>query len=185
MTDTHMAIGVPTATNVDHVAWTVPDLDAAVAFLRDVLGGTELFRAGPFGDPTGDWVSDHFDVPARATGVLAMVRLGPTQVVELLEWTCPDQRTTWPRNHDRGATHLALQVGDIDAAREYLVAHGCTPCGDPVLLEDVPHAGLTILYLRTPIDLYLELVHRPGGALPYEASTDGRLLRPAAAWTNS
>lgn len=177
--------GVPTATNVDHVAWTVPDLDAAVTFFVDVLGGVELFRAGPFSDPYGNWMSGHFDVPDRASAVLAMVRVGPTQVVELLQWSGQDQNQTWPRNHDLGATHIALQVGDIAAARDYLIKHGCTPCGDPVLLEGVPHAGITILYMRTPINLYVELVNQPNEPLPYESSTSARLLRPAAGWINS
>lgn len=179
------AAGIPTATNVDHVAWTVPDLDTAVRFFVDVLGGEELFRAGPFVDPSGNWMSDQFDVPARASGVLAMVRLGATQVIELLQWDSADDDTQWPGNADSGATHIAIQVGDIAAAGDYLRLHGCTPCGDPILLEDVPHAGLTIQYVRTPISLYLELVSRPDTRLPYEANSVGRLLPPASAWTNS
>lgn len=39
--------GRPAFNVVDHVSWTVPDLDAALAFYRDVLGATELYRMGP------------------------------------------------------------------------------------------------------------------------------------------
>ena len=177
--------GIPTATNVDHVAWTVPDLDDAVRFFVEVLGGEELFRAGPFNDPTGNWMNDQFDVPARASGILAMVRLGPTQVIELLEWDTVDQNTVWPRNDHVGATHIAIQVADIAAASDYLRSHGCTPCGDRVHLENMPHAGITIQYVRTPISLYLELVNTPGTSLPYEATSTARLLTPAPAWTNA
>lgn len=177
--------GIPTATNVDHVAWTVPDLDAAVRFFVEVLGGEELFRAGPFSDPAGSWMSDQFDVPARASGVLAMVRLGPSQVVELLEWDTAEQNRAWPHNHDLGATHIAIQVEDIAAAGDYLRSHGCTPCAEPVHLENTPHAGITIQYVRTPIGLYLELVNTPSTSLPYEATSAARLLTPASAWTNS
>lgn len=37
----------PRFLSVDHISWTVPDLDAAVAFYRDVIGAEELFRMGP------------------------------------------------------------------------------------------------------------------------------------------
>ncbi|AXL92226.1 glyoxalase [Streptomyces sp. CB09001] len=176
--------GIPTATNVDHIGWTVPDLDEAVAFCVDVLGGEEIFRAGPFADPVGDWMTTQFDVHPRASTTVAMVRLGPTQVVELLAWESPDGPGEWPRTSDAGATHLAIHVGDVEAAMAYLKAHGCVACGEPVLLADVPQAGITILYVRTPIGLYLELVSHPGGVLPYEESTSARLLPRAVEWRN-
>jgi catechol 2,3-dioxygenase-like lactoylglutathione lyase family enzyme len=176
--------GIPTATNIDHVAWTVTDLDAAVAFCVDVLGGEEIFRAGPFADPSGDWMTRQFDVHPRASTTVAMVRLGATQVVELLAWDSPEPRGEWPRTSDPGATHLAVHVGDVGAALAYLEAHGCVACGDPVLLADVPQAGITILYVRTPIGLYLELVSHPGHPLPYEAESTARLLPTAPEWRN-
>lgn len=176
--------GIPTATNVDHIGWTVADLDAAVAFFVDVLGGEEIFRAGPFSDPEGDWMATQFDVHPRASTMLAMVRLGSSQVVELLAWESPDRPGGWPRTSDPGATHLAIHVEDVGAAMAYLKAHGCVACGDPVLLADVPQAGITILYVRTPIGLYLELVSHPGNELPYETSTVARLLPRATEWHN-
>ena len=176
--------GIPTATNVDHVGWTVADLDEAVTFCVDVLGGQELFRAGPFADPEGQWMTTQFDVHPRATTTVAMVRLGPTQVVELLAWESPEVSGPWPRTSSLGATHLAVHVGDIEAAVAYLELHGCTPCGSPITLADVPQAGITILYVRTPIGIYLELVSHPGDVLPYEQFTDARLLPRAAEWGN-
>ena len=179
-----MTRAIPTATNVDHIGWSVPDLDAAVSFCIEVLGGQEILRAGPFSDPAGDWMSAHFDVDARASASLALVRLGATQVVEFIEWNTANRELTWPPNSDVGASHLAIHVRDIDEAMRYLNEHGCTACGDPLLLEGVPHAGVTILYVRTPIGLLLELVSRPGHDLPYEATTDARLLAPTQQWNN-
>lgn len=178
------ACGIPTATNVDHIGWTVTDLDAAVDFCVEVLGGVELFRAGPFADPEGEWMATQFDVHPRASATIAMVRLGPTQVVEFLEWETPQPPQAWPGTSDLGATHLAIHVHDIDAAIAYLKSHGCVPCGDPVLLTDVPQAGITLCYVRTPIGLYLELVSHPGHPLPYEQATEARLLPNAPAWRN-
>jgi glyoxylase I family protein len=170
---------------VDHVGWSVPDLDAAVRFFVDVLGGAEILRAGPFSDPDGEWMSTQFDVDPRASASIALVRLGPSQVVEFLEWRTVDRGEEWPLNSDVGASHLAIRVGDVSAAMDYLAEHGCSACGDPIVLSDVPHAGVTILYVRTPIGISIELVSHPGGSLPYEETTDARLLPAAAAWRNA
>lgn len=175
---------IPTATNIDHVGWTVADLDASVAFVVDVLGGEEIFRAGPFADPDGDWMATQFDVHPRASTNVAMVRLGATQVIELLAWESPDDAGEWPRTSELGATHLSVHVGDIAAALDYLESNGCEACGSPALLSDVPQEGMTIIYVRTPIGLYLELVSHPGHELPYEASTEARLLSRADEWSN-
>ena len=183
-TSTTTTTGIPTATNVDHVGWTVTDLDASVAFCVDVLGGVELFRAGPFADPEGEWMATQFDVHPRASATVSMIRMGPTQVIELLAWESPDQPSGWPRTSDPGATHLAIHVGDIEAAIAYLESHGCVRCGDPIELSDVPQAGITILYVRSPIGLYLELVSHPGTPLPYEHDTEARLLPRADEWHN-
>ncbi|TXN30572.1 VOC family protein [Lacisediminihabitans profunda] len=176
--------GIPTATNVDHVGWTVPDLEQGVAFLVNVLGGEEIFRAGPFADPSGEWMTTHFAVHPRASTNVVMIRLGSTQVVELLAWESPDGLGDWPRPSNLGATHLAIHVGDVVAAMDYLEAHGCVAYGDPVLLESVPQAGVTILQVQTPIGLWLELFSYPDHELPYEATTAVRLLPKAKEWRN-
>lgn len=176
--------GIPTATNVDHIGWTVPDLEAGVTFLVDVLGGEEIFRAGPFADMSGEWMTEHFAVHPRATTNVVMIRLGATQVVELLEWDSPDGLGEWPKPSALGATHLAIRVADIVAAMRYLEEHGCAIYSDPLLLEQVPQAGVTILQVQTPIGLWLELFSYPEHELPYESTTAVRLLPRSKKWSN-
>ena len=53
---------VPTLRGVEHVAFTVPDVDTAVAFFVDVLGCERFYDMGPFADPDGTWMSDNLDV---------------------------------------------------------------------------------------------------------------------------
>jgi glyoxylase I family protein len=178
------APGIPTATNVDHVGWSVQDLDEAVDFTVNVLGGVEVLRAGPFSDDSSDWMALQFDVDPRASVSIALVRLGPTQVVEFLQWSAVDREVEWPLNSDVSASHLAIHVTDLDMALRYLEGHGCSACGDPIVLEGAPHAGLTILYVRTPIGLLIELVSKPDHALPYESTTTARLLAAADAWSS-
>jgi catechol 2,3-dioxygenase-like lactoylglutathione lyase family enzyme len=40
--------GIVSARHVDHVGMTVPDLEEAIRFFEDALGGLLLWRVGPF-----------------------------------------------------------------------------------------------------------------------------------------
>jgi catechol 2,3-dioxygenase-like lactoylglutathione lyase family enzyme len=149
---------IPTLRSVDHVAFTVPDLDAAVAFLVDHLGGELIFTDGPFADPNGDLIARRLDVHPRASCVLAMVRLGRLNI-ELFAYDTVDQVTRPPRNSDLGGHHLALYVDDVDAARDYLtdVAGVTLMDGPNGVAEDSPVAGQRWFYFTTPWGLHLEI----------------------------
>jgi catechol 2,3-dioxygenase-like lactoylglutathione lyase family enzyme len=181
-----VSIGIPSARNVDHVCWTVPDLDGAVAFLCDVLGGELLFKAGPFADPDGTLMVDSFNVHARASANIAMLRFGPQFNLELIEFEVPDQRTEWPRSSDIGGQHLAIIVDDIDAAVSYLAQHEeVTLYGAPLPMPDgLPNSGTTIQFFSGPWGMFFELISREEGPMPYEATTSGRLAPSASHWTN-
>jgi uncharacterized protein (UPF0303 family)/catechol 2,3-dioxygenase-like lactoylglutathione lyase family enzyme len=109
--------GIPTVRSVDHVAYTVPDLEAAVAFFVEYLGGELAFTDGSF---SGEYMRTKFNVDPTASCKLAMVRMGTTMNLELFEYHAPEQRTQIPRNSDVGGGHLALYVDDVDAAYRYL-----------------------------------------------------------------
>ena len=47
-----MATTCPACTGVDHVGFTVPDLEQAQTFLVDVLGCEYLYSLGPFATTT-------------------------------------------------------------------------------------------------------------------------------------
>ena len=51
--------GIPGMRGGDHIGFTVPDLDQAVAFFRDVIGCEVFYPLGPFADPEGTWMADH------------------------------------------------------------------------------------------------------------------------------
>jgi len=107
--------GIPTARNVDHFGFTVPDLEEAIRFFVDALGCELLYRAGPFED-AGDWMKTHLNAAPGATLNLATLRCGPTANIELLEFKTADGKTQQPKTSDAGASHLAFYVEDLDAA---------------------------------------------------------------------
>lgn len=174
---------IPTATNVHHVGVTVPDLDEAVEFFVECVGAELLYRKGPFGDPDGDSMERRLGVHPDATASLAMLRCGPTTNLELFEWDTPDGREDAPPISDVGATHLGIQVGDIERAIEGIAEHeGVEVLDGPHTNEDGPTAGLTYIFCRTPWGMYLELVEVPDDGMPYTGDTDGRLYGTAPSW---
>ena len=179
---TNRSPGIPTARSVEHVAFTVPDLDAAVAFFVEVVGAQELYRVGPFADPDGDWMEVQLGVHPRASCKVAHLRMGPNLNLELFSWQAPDQRQEGPRPSDVGAGHLAFFVDDMEAAAAYLAAQpGVRLQGEVQTIESGPSAGYRWLSFLAPWGLQLEIMSRPA-TLPYEGSTEARFHGPAAAW---
>lgn len=154
----------PRFLSVDHVSWTVPDLEAALKFYVGVLGGQELFRLGPLdaadipaGGDGRDWMESHVGVPgARLT--LVMLKLTENLNFQLVQYDKPDdRRQDLPRNCDRGGHHLALRVDDVDKAIAYLTAHGCRAL-DTIFIDAGPLAGRKNVYLLDPFGHQLEIV---------------------------
>jgi glyoxylase I family protein len=175
--------GLPGFSHVDHVGLTVPDLDAAVRFYCDVIGGTELYRLGPFDaadlprmDDGRDWAEAHINV-AGARLTIAMLSIGPNLMLELFQYEEPaDQRKTPPRNCDWGGHHIAFKVEDIEAAKEHLVDHGCRVMAGPIVLDQGPCATTRVNYVLDPWGNQLELVEYATQA--FEASSSVRIYRP-------
>jgi catechol 2,3-dioxygenase-like lactoylglutathione lyase family enzyme len=174
--------GIPTARNVEHVAFTVPDLEQAVAFFVDVLGADLLYRVGPFSDPEGTWMEDQMGVHPRAECIVAHLRLGPNLNLELFAWKAPGQADAPPRPSDPGAGHIAFFVDDMAAAGEYLARQpGVRLLGEPQTIDEGPSAGYAWQAFESPWGLGLEIMSRPA-SLPYEASTPSRFYGPAPGW---
>lgn len=168
--------------NVHHVGVTVPDLDEAVEFFVDCVGARLLYRKGPFGSED-DAMERRLGVHPDAKASLAMLRCGPTTNLELFEWEAPDQNDESPRLSDVGATHLGIQVGDIERATEALAEREDVEMLDgPHTNDDGPTAGLTYVFYRTPWGMYLEIVETPDDGMPYADGTDDRLYGPAPSW---
>jgi catechol 2,3-dioxygenase-like lactoylglutathione lyase family enzyme len=155
-----MAEQLPTATTMDHLGFTVPDLTEAVSFFES-LGFELLYEEGPYRD-TGDALRRQVDVDPDAEYSLAMLRFGSTTTLELLEYRTKEATMEPPQNSDHSAAHLGLRVTDIDQAVEWLRRRADTEILEgPVTVEGGPSAGLRWIYVRAPWGLQLELVELP------------------------
>ena len=152
---------LPGLRRVDHVGFTVPDLDQAHAFLVDVLGFEYLYSLGPFRHDD-DWMATHLDVHPRAEMHNRFYRCGGETLLEVFEYDAPDQRETPPRNSDVGGHHIALYVDDLDAAIQHLRDAGVEVFAGPTASRG-PAEGNRWIYFRSPWGMQFELVSYPGG----------------------
>lgn len=162
---------------VDHVGLSVPDLDQAIDFFVSTLGAKEFFRHGPYG-PSGEQSTRQFERhPDSIVEGIAMLRLGPMNI-ELLQYSSPDQRTSWPSTSDFGGHHLAFYVDDLDESIDRLRERGVRVLGTPMPLPG-PESGpeARFIFFRAPWGLFLELVSYPSGK-DYERHTTERLFDP-------
>jgi catechol 2,3-dioxygenase-like lactoylglutathione lyase family enzyme len=174
--------GIPGLRNVDHIAYTVPDLRSAITFFRRVMGCELVYQAGPLFDREGDWMTRHVGVHARAELEMAMLRCGPTMNLELLEWSGSAPADALPVHGDATGQHLAFYVTDVAAAVDHLSAvPGVRVLGRPTMLTGTLDEGQWFVFFRAPWGMLLELVSRPAW-LPYEAVTSHRLFGPAPGW---
>jgi catechol 2,3-dioxygenase-like lactoylglutathione lyase family enzyme len=157
--------GLPGLSHVDHAALTVPDLDAAIAFYGEVIGGRLLYRVGPFDarelprEADGrDWTAARVNVPDARLWI-AMLQIGGNLMLELFRYERPaDARRIPPRNGDWGGHHLAFKVADIEAAIAHLRRHGVSIMAGPTAIGEGPLAGLRFVYFLDPWGNQLELV---------------------------
>ncbi|NEC91780.1 VOC family protein [Streptomyces sp. SID12501] len=159
---------------VDHVSYTVGDLDAATAFFTDVLGAEPLDSSQDAADgPDGHWP------PGAEQSRRVLLRTGPTANCELIQSGTGALRSRPPRNSDIGGHHLAFFVDDVDAAAAYLREQsGVVLMDEPETITEGPIAGDRWLYFSTPIGIQMEIINMPDGSLPYETQTSARRATP-------
>jgi catechol 2,3-dioxygenase-like lactoylglutathione lyase family enzyme len=158
-------MAIPSYETIDHFGITVPDLDQAIEFFVEVLGAELWYREGPFEDAEGDSMWEEMRIPSRSVERLAMLRMGSTATIELLEFKVggePDRAATDVSRHSVG--HLGLRVGDIEAAVEGLrAAEGVEVLAGPTTVEGGAADGLRWIYFLAPWGLALELIEFPPG----------------------
>ena len=156
-------MGLPGLDGVDHIGFTVPDLDEAHRFLIDVLGCEYMYSLGPFRHDDSDWMLEHLNVDPRAVmEQLHFYRCGGRAIFEVFQYAAPDQRCELPRNSDLGGHHVALYVDDLDTAVEYLREQGVRLLGEPTASSG-PSFGQRWVYFLAPWGMQFELVSYPNG----------------------
>ncbi|MGH8827879.1 MAG: VOC family protein [Jiangellaceae bacterium] len=155
-------MAIPGLRRLDHIGFTVPDLEEASRFLVDVLGCEYLYSLGPF-QSDENWMREHLNVHPRAVVTEnRFFRCGNQSIFEVFDYVAPDQNRVVPKNSDLGGHHVALYVDDLDGAVDYLKRQGVTVLDGPTASRG-PAEGNRWIYFLAPWGMQFELVSYPGG----------------------
>lgn len=162
---------------IDHLGFTVPDLNEAHHFLVDVLGASHIYTlSGKSSDR--DWMRAHLGVhPRTVIREIRFYRLESGSNLEVFEYQSADGQAPQPRNSDLGGHHLALYVDDLDAAMAVLRERGVEFMGEPTPSAEAA-LGQRWVYFRSPWGMQFELVSFPTGKA-YENTAGVKLWHPA------
>jgi catechol 2,3-dioxygenase-like lactoylglutathione lyase family enzyme len=162
---------------VDHIGFTVPDLQEAHRFLVDVLGADHIYTLdGKRGDD--EWMRTHLGVhPRTIIREIRFYRLEFGCNLEVFEYQAADGQAPQPRNSDIGGHHLALYVDDLDDAMATLRERGVQFMGEPTLSAQAA-LGQRWVYFTSPWGMQFELVSFPAGKA-YETGAEVKLWHPA------
>ncbi len=143
-----------------HVGITVSNLEAAIEFFTLLLQREPDLTFHRVDMPFLDEITGYDDIDMR----FAFFTLpGDGVQVELIEYRRPRPGTVDQETFNVGSTHICIQVDDIDAEFERLVAAGVEfRSTRPVETPPGALGGSRWLYLRAPHDNYtIELCELP------------------------
>src|SRR6266581_237127 len=86
-------MALPGLSGLDHIGFTVPDLEQARIFLVEVLGCEYMYSLGPFVHDD-DWMREHLNVHPRAVmRQLHFFRCGGQAIFEVFHYEAPERAT--------------------------------------------------------------------------------------------
>lgn len=144
-----------TVEGVHHIGITVSDMQRSFDWYTKMFG----LVPGPVNHGSGPELETGVQVEGAELD-FSMIQIGSTRI-EFLEYTHPEGKPFELRNCDVGATHICLQVDDMEAAFRTLTERGAVFNGDPVTLQDGELAGSKWAYLRDPDGIQLEIWQWP------------------------
>ncbi len=173
---------IPGMRGMEHIGFTVPDINEACDFFERILGAETLYTAATDFRAEGTWMRDHLNVdPSCVIKEFRYLRCGNGTNLEVFQYEAPDQVQTPPKNSDIGGHHLAFYVDDMDVAIKFLKDNGVRVLGEPTSYTEGPNLGLTWCYFMAPWGLQLEVVSAPQGTVfdrAAKASGNTRLFHP-------
>lgn len=158
-----------------HFSFTVSDIDAAIAFYRDLLGFTVVHRQIQdnaytqrlVGYPGAVLEIAQLTVPGQPRGL-------SSHDLELVQYVKPKGTRRELHIKDPGQAHLAIAVADADATYRRLAAAGVEFISPPTGITAGVNRGGKACYFRGPDDIVHELLEPPAVlTAAYDGSSGG------------
>jgi catechol 2,3-dioxygenase-like lactoylglutathione lyase family enzyme len=135
-----------------HTGIAVRDMDASLAFYRDVLGLTLV------SDRVSAVAGEAVGAPGASARICVLAVPDSTAQLELLEYRGARTHPVAPQPVDPGAAHASFWVSDIAALYARLQAHGVRTLSAP----RAQTSGRLKLYACDPDGFWLELTEGSG-----------------------
>ncbi|MGI4867536.1 MAG: VOC family protein [Janthinobacterium lividum] len=155
-----------TPRGLDHIGWTVPDIEAATRFLEQAFGAQVIYDSHPRTSPpqAGPQAEKQLGLPPGGQILqIRLLRLGNGPSIELFQVAQAAQQRP-AQLVDFGYTHFGLYVDDMAAAVQRFEAAGGQLLAPPHDLKGVEGGpGNQYMYGRTPWGTLVELLTYPAG----------------------
>ena len=147
---------------IEHIALTVPDVEAATRFFQQAFGATVMYDGHSTNDPPvqGPYAEAVFGMPEGGKWVhRRLLTLGSAPYIELFRYQADGQREA-ARTFDYGLQHIALYVDDLQQAADFAAAGGTLyPAANPAAGTIGAVASTQgWVYGKTPWGTVIELV---------------------------
>lgn len=140
---------------VHHFGITVRDMQRSFEWYTKMFG----LQPGPVNHGEGKELSDAVQVEGTELS-FSMIDIGGTRI-EFLQYHSPRGKDFELKNGDVGATHICLQIDDMDLAYATLLERGAIFNAPPVTLTTGDLTGSRWAYLRDPDGIQLEIWASP------------------------
>ncbi len=134
-----------------HIGLTVRDIRKSFEWYSKMFD----LNHGPINHAEGEGLSRGVQLQGVELS-FSFLEIGSTRI-EFLQYHSPEGKDFDLRNCDVGATHICLQVSDMDEAFATLEERGAVFNAPPVTLTDGDLAGSQWAYLRDPDGIQLEI----------------------------
>jgi catechol 2,3-dioxygenase-like lactoylglutathione lyase family enzyme len=139
-------------TRVNHVSFTVSDLERAIAFYRDALGLEQKSRVSR----TGGFVSQVIGMPDAHLEIAHMGAGNCT--IELIQYVAPLGVKIDTRTCNVGSAHVCFNVDDFQGMLRRVEAGGGRVVGEPSAIPSGLNAGRFAVYVEDPDNNTIEFV---------------------------
>jgi catechol 2,3-dioxygenase-like lactoylglutathione lyase family enzyme len=148
---------------LDHVGFTVSDLDRSVEFYDLLLGVGPVIRKV--------WDVEYLANAAGYPGLkveAAFWQLPGSAMLELVQYLQPDSQTVDMETFNVGSAHLSLVTQDLHEDFERLRGRAQFRRPVPTRIEWGPYEGGWVARIRDPDGITIELVELPPGGIKLE-----------------
>jgi catechol 2,3-dioxygenase-like lactoylglutathione lyase family enzyme len=142
-------------TGVNHTSFTVSDLDKAVAFFRDMLGGTVL----SVGDRPREFSERVTGIPG-ARLYIGYVEMGGHKL-ELIQYLEGQGTTLDVSTNNVGSGHICFDVDDVRGLQRALEDKGIRFVAPPMEIPTGTNKGGFASYLKGPDGITIEFIQPP------------------------